>query len=134
METYSSWELVPEHLKTRTALKQLGLKPKRGQKPIAVKTHWHWKTPDYDLYDMRECVPNVVSEKQKAALKKAQAASLKKRTCTRCGWVEELSAHYRGKWYVRNGLCPACREQIERAQRMLAVDDDGVVAPPPEER
>lgn len=89
----------------------MGLKLAHGQKPVAVKTHWNYKIPDYDLYEIAEAVPNVVSEKQKAALEKAKAASLAKRTCTRCGWVEDLSRNYRSKWYIRGGLCPACWEE-----------------------
>jgi DNA polymerase III subunit epsilon len=103
---------VPEYLKTRTALKKMGLKPKRGAQPVAVKTHYHWKTPDYALYDMREAVPHVVSDKQKAALEKARAASLQKRTCKQCGWVEDLSRDYRGKIRLEGGYCPECAHQI----------------------
>lgn len=111
MDTYTRWEDVPDHLKTKTALKKMGLKLKRGATPAAVKTHWDYKIPDYDLYNVSEAVPNVVTDKQRAAADKAQQASLVKRTCTGCGYVEELSRHYRGKVYVRAGLCPHCREQ-----------------------
>lgn len=117
VETYTSWDTVPEHLKTRTAIKQAGLKLKRGQKPVAVKTHFHWKTPDYDLYDVRECVPNVVSEKQRAAIEKAKAASLAKRTCTICGQVEELGRDYNGKLTVRDGVCDMCQDEDDRLAR-----------------
>lgn len=110
MQTYSDWKDVPPNLKTKTGLKQLGLKLKRNQQPVAVKTHWDYKVPDYNLYDVSEAVPNVVSDKQKAALAKAQEESLKKRTCTRCGWVEDLSKPYRNKPYISGGLCPHCRE------------------------
>lgn len=130
MDSYGDWKNVPEHLKTRTALKKLGLRPKRGAVPAAVKTHWDYKIPDYELFDMRECEPYTVSDKQKAALQKAQAKSLEARTCVKCGWVEELGRHYRKKQYVRDGLCPHCREQVEHenarqeavewARRMLA--------------
>lgn len=37
---YSNWEQVPEHLKTRTALKKLGLRPKRGQEPVVRPLVW----------------------------------------------------------------------------------------------
>lgn len=114
MDTYSRWEDVPTNLKTKTGLKQMGLKPKRGQQPVAIKTHWDYKIPDYALYDVKEAVPNIVSNKQRAALEKAQQESLKKRTCTQCGWVEDLSRHYRGKWYIQGGLCPPCRERANR--------------------
>lgn len=85
MDTYSDWKDVPANLKTKTALKQMGLKLKRGQQPVAIKTHWDYKIPDYNLYEVSEAVPNVVSDKQRAALEKAKAESLKKRTCTVSG-------------------------------------------------
>lgn len=108
---YSDWKDVPDNLKTKTALKQLGLKLKRGQQPVAVKTHWDYKIPTYNLYEMSEAVPNVVSDKQRAAIEKAKQASLEKRTCTRCGWVEDLSKHYRNKPRISGGLCPNCCEE-----------------------
>lgn len=111
MDNYSDWKDVPANLKTKTGLKQLGLKLKRGQQPVAIKTHWDYKIPDYNLYDSAEAVPNVVSDRQKAAIAKAQEESLKKRTCTRCGWVEELGRNYRNKPYISGGLCPHCREE-----------------------
>ncbi len=114
MDTYSRWEDVPSNLKTKTGLKQMGLKLSRGQQPVAIKTHWDYKIPDYNLYDVAAAVPNIVSDAQREAAKKAQAASLEKRTCTRCGWVEDLSKHYRGKWYIAGGLCPHCRDLADR--------------------
>jgi DNA polymerase-3 subunit epsilon len=113
--TYSRWEDVPANLKTKTAIKALGLKLKRGQQPVAVKTSSYYKTPDYSLYEVSEAVPNVVSDKQRAAVAKAQEESLKKRTCTKCGWVEDLSKNYRNKLYISGGLCPYCREEADRA-------------------
>lgn len=115
MDTFGSWEDVPEHLKTRTSLKKMGLRLARGQKPVAIKTHRDYKIPDYHLYDVREAVPNVVTDAQRAAIDKAKAASLEKRTCLRCGFVEELGRNYRGKAYVVGGLCPDCREDDRHA-------------------
>jgi len=122
-DTYSDWKDVPANLKTKTGLKQMGLKLKHGQKPVAVKTHWDYKIPDYNLYEVSEAVPNVVSDKQKAALAKAQEESLKKRTCTNCGWVEELSKNYRNKPYISGGLCPYCREEADRASDKNAASE-----------
>lgn len=114
MDKYARWEDVPANLKTKSSLKQMGLKLKRGQQPVAMKTHWDYKIPDYNLYEVSEAVPNVVTDKQRAALELAQQKSLEKRTCTQCGWVEDLSRNYRGKQYIQNGLCPHCWEQITR--------------------
>lgn len=115
MEHYTSWDAVPENLKTRTALKKLGLKPKRGAEPAAIKISvWRSRETLYKLYDMRACVPLVVSEAQRAALAKAQEASLKARTCRECDWVEDLSQDYRGKHYLVDGLCPWCADVANR--------------------
>ncbi len=115
MDTYSRWEDVPDTLKTKTSLKKMGLKPARGQKPAAVKTHWDYKIPDYQLYAVADAVPNIVTDAQREAIAKAQEKSLEKRTCTRCGFVEDLSKHYKNKRYVSNGLCPYCWEEDRRA-------------------
>jgi DNA polymerase-3 subunit epsilon len=115
MDTYSRWEDVPDTLKTKTSLKKMGLKLARGQKPVAVKTHWDYKIPDYQLYTVTDAVPNIVTDAQREAIAKAQEKSLEKRTCTRCGFVEDLSKPYRNKRYVSNGLCEYCHEQDKRA-------------------
>lgn len=123
MDTYSRWEDVPDNLKTKTSLKKMGLKLKRGQEPVAVKTHWDYKIPDYHLYNVTEAVPNIVTDAQREAVKKAQEKSLEKRTCTRCGFVEDLSRHYRNKMYVSNGLCERCHDDDRRAgDRVAAVE------------
>lgn len=117
LSTYSRWEDVPDGLKTRTQLGQMGLKPGKEQQPAAIKTHWNYKIPDYDLYDVSLAIPKKpLSEAQKQAIEKAQAASLAARTCRGCGIVEELGQHYRHKLYIRNGYCPRCRERKEHLQ------------------
>jgi DNA polymerase-3 subunit epsilon len=114
LPTYPRWEDVPPHLKTKTGLGDMGLRLSRGQQPAAIKTHWDKKIPDYFLYDVSQAIPKKVSEKQKAAAERARQASLAKRTCQGCGFVEELGRRYRGKWYVKHGYCPGCR----RARRI----------------
>lgn len=110
MDSYSRWEDVPTHLKTKSSLKKMGLKLARNQQPVAIKTHWDYKIPDYSLYDVKDAVPNIVTGKQCAALEKARQKSLEKRTCQQCGWVEDLGRDYHNKWYIKGGLCPTCRE------------------------
>lgn len=124
METYGDWAKVPAHLKTKTGLRDAGLRLAPGQQPVALKTHWDDKIPTYKLYNMHEAVPRKpATPAQLAAIEKAKAASLKARTCTRCGFVEELSRHYRGKVYVRAGLCSACQEDDwHKANQQEAID------------
>lgn len=112
MNVYSDWAKVPPRLKTKTGLRKMGLKLKRGQQPVAIKRSW-WgsKSRDYNLYDRYEAEEIVLSDNQKAAIEKARAASLAKRTCKRCGFVQELGRRYRGKILVEDHLCDNCRWQ-----------------------
>lgn len=120
---YTRWEDVPEHLKTKTQLGKMGLRPGKDQKPVGVKTSRDRKTPERDLFEVSGAVSKrQVSEKQAAALQKAQAASLERRTCRGCGWVEELGRHYRRKVYVRDGYCSGCREEM-RLQEQIVNDE-----------
>lgn len=124
MDKYSNWEDVPDNLKTKTSLGRMGLRLAHGQQPVAIKTSRHYRTPDYALYDVATAVPKKeMSPAQQAALGKAQDASLAARTCQGCGFVEELGRPYRGKWYVKNGHCPACRHlnRIEQAKEGAAM-------------
>lgn len=117
MIEFARWEDVPHTLKTKTQLSEMGLRVAKGQEPTAIKTHWKRSIPDYNLYEVDKAVPKrKPSEAQAAALTKAQAASVERRTCKGCGYVEELGRRYRGKTYVTNGYCPSCRHQqkIER--------------------
>lgn len=116
METYNGWANVPPHLKTKTTLKKEGLRLKRGQQHVAwVETRYGSKRNDYKLYDVNECIPaKPATEKQLEAIEKAKIASLEKRTCKRCGFVEELGRNYRDKWKVdrESGLCPGCQRKL----------------------
>lgn len=137
---YNDWNTVPPHLKTRTSLKKMGLRPRRNQPVAALKESYYRRrlTATYKLYDMNLCVPITVSDAQRAAIEKAKEASLKARTCTGCGWVQELGQDYRGKWYIVDGLCPRCLEREGRkadriaaaiwAKRMLDDLADGTIA------
>ena len=118
LQKYSRWDDIPSNIKTKTSIKQMGLKLKRGQQPVAVKTSSYYKTPDYNLYDVGEAVPNIVTDKQRQAVEKAKQESLKKRTCTRCGWVEELGRDYRRKVHVRNGICDDCADEMIEQSRI----------------
>lgn len=118
---YRSWDDVPAHLKTKTALGRLGLRPAPGQQPEAVKTSRHYKTPDYHLYDMAQAVPKrQMTPEQEAALATAQAASEAARTCRGCGYLQPLNPGRYGR--VRGGYCSRCRQlrEIERAREDAA--------------
>ncbi len=138
MTTYSGWANVPEGLATKTTLKKEGLRLARGQQPVAeVMTQFGSKRNYYKLYDKSLAIAaKPATPAQLAAIEKAKTASLEKRTCQRCGYVEELSRNYRNKIYVRNGACPNCERQyqieddhddaIEWAKAILA-DDKAII-------
>jgi DNA polymerase III subunit epsilon len=101
---YSEWGQVPAHLKTRTALHALRLKPAPGQRPAARKTGGFGP---FDLYDIEQTVPRrAPTAAQLQALEKARAAReqagydrLFGRRCEGCG-----------KWQY-DRLCIDCHRQ-----------------------
>ncbi len=62
VKTYRSWTAIPEHLKTRTQLLKLQLKPAKGQKAAAVIDGAFDR---YRLYDKNRCVPVERKRRQK---------------------------------------------------------------------
>lgn len=86
LPTYSSWEDVPDNLKTKTGLGKIGLKLADGQQRVAVKTHWHYSTPDYDLYEVSQAIPIAPpTPAQLAAMEKARKQANLNSTCAQCG-------------------------------------------------
>lgn len=50
---FSRWSQVPEHLKTKTQLKELGLKPlDESDVQATIKVRQHGSTREFDLYDI----------------------------------------------------------------------------------
>lgn len=117
MNTYKGWDAIPPRLMTKTTLKKEGLRLARGQQHVAyVETRYGKKRNVYKLYDKYDAVPaKPATAKQLEAVEKARLASLEKRTCKGCGYVEELSRNYRNKIRVEGGLCPHCQKEIEIA-------------------
>ncbi|MCB0035049.1 MAG: 3'-5' exonuclease [Anaerolineales bacterium] len=117
LDEFSDWAAVPDHLKTRTGWKRQGRRPVRGAKPHAFKTHWHYNVPTYDLYHFDDTEQYTLSEKQRAAIRKARKASLRARTCTRCGYVANLNEYTWNKGItVYEGFCKYCRQEVYEEQ------------------
>jgi len=117
---YTRWEDVPDSIKTKTQLGKLGLRPRKDQKPVAIKVGWKRSIPDYELFQVSEAIPKrQMSEAQAAALEKAKAASVERRTCKGCGFVEELGRRYRGKIRVVDGHCSDCRHLLRLEEDRL---------------
>lgn len=135
MEEYNRWANVPKNLKTRNQLKEAGLRPARGQEPVAIfgSPYGDWK-----LYDIDQAVPRQpANEKRQAQLAAAREKADRLRTCTgfgkHCG--EYLSYEDYGHRKKRHNkpdgwqyVCRFCRERqaaSEWARDVLA--DPGAV-------
>lgn len=101
--TYRRWTEVPETLKTKTQLRQAGLRPARSQAPVAT-----FDSPygDWKLYDISQAVPRKPASPELAArLAAAREKVDRLRTCRHCG--EMLSLDEYGDWKrrrIRTGL------------------------------
>lgn len=116
MDTYTTWENVPENLKTKTQLEKQGMRLAPGQKSVAIKTGGYGP---YKLYDINSAIPKrELTEAQRIAaaanLEKARAAL----HCVDCG-----------RYSLRlddNGRCRGCRDhyrmkqESRRASEMLS--------------
>lgn len=84
METYTAWDNVPTHLKTKTQLSKKGLRLGKSQKPVAIFNSIYYKD-EYWLYSTEDAAPKrKLTEAQLIALEKNR---LKARTCNMCGNV-----------------------------------------------
>lgn len=121
MDKYRNWDDVPDNLATKTQLSKLGLKPAKGQQPVAIKTGGY---DTYDLYDTNLAVPKrKISEAQAAALALARIKAMTATCCNR--FVNDIN------WKYKNtGMCEACYwEYKERQhQRFLDASRDDAIA------
>lgn len=110
-QTYTRWADVPDNLKTKTQLREAGLRPARNQQPAAMfdSRHGDWK-----LYDITQAVPvRVATEAQKAALEAGRLKADKLRHCgSRYGCYDYLSLEDYGDW-KRGRIRAALRERGE---------------------
>lgn len=113
---YTRWEDIPPHLQTRTQLAGQGLRPARGQSPVATMRNQLRSAQPYALYDVGQAVPKrPATPAQRAALAVAREKAYAQRsygTCPRCGdtevWRDDLA-----RW----GQCGRCAEAEEAALR-----------------
>lgn len=113
MNQYSKWEEVPDTLATKTKLNEMGLKPAKDQRPVAIKRGWK-SYPDYDLYEIALAVPKrKLTEAQAQAL---EAARKKAMTTTCCGRLTNTI-----NWREHGDMCWRCweAEQERRHQEFL---------------
>lgn len=110
MEEYKSWDDVPKHLATKTQLNKMGLKPAKGQKPVATKRGYEV----YALYDQNEAVAKrKLTEAQAAALAAARRKAMTTTCCNR--YVGTIN------WREKDDMCPRCwyAEQERRHEARL---------------
>jgi len=110
MQTYPWFDQVPEHLKTRRQLADLGLRPGG---PVGAQVVWRRGKAHADLYDKNAALPKrEMTDAQRAALEKAQE---KRRTCRRCGTVFSFVLGY-------DFDCPECFRRMLVRDRQAAVE------------
>lgn len=79
---YTDWDNIPEHLKTKTQLGRLKLRPAEGQEEVAYMVN-HYRRQTWSLYDMAHAIPKrPATPAQLAALEKARSTVY---TCDECG-------------------------------------------------
>ncbi len=106
IDEYTAWADVPANLKTKTQLSKEGMKPAKGQVPVAQFCSYYYgkrRPRYYDLYDIAQAAAKrTMTPAQKEALQKARAAATASRTCTKCGRVVGR------KRDLDDGLCEWC--------------------------
>jgi len=113
LPTYPWFDVVPQNLKTRNQLAELGLRPGG---PVVAQVVWHRGDRWANLYDVYAAKPkHAPTEAQRAALAKAQE---KRRTCPACGTVLPFVLPWR---FSPERDCPACHERMVEADRADAV-------------
>lgn len=120
MDKYRNWDDVPDNLATKTQLSKLGLKPAKGQEPVAIKTGGY---DNYDLYDVSQAVPKrKITEAQAAALEQARIKAMTTTCCNR--FVNDIN------WKYKNtGMCEACYWEYKERQQQRFLDasrDDAI--------
>ena len=110
MIEYKSWSTIPATLATKAALRKRGLKPAKGQQPVARKVGGY---QPYDLYLVVYATPiRKTSEAQLATLTKARSL-VGTALCRRCSkrFDDEL---------IDRGICWGCRERDHDEMRAEA--------------
>lgn len=116
MDTYTTWESVPDHLATKTQLGKEGLKLAPGQKRVARKTGGYGP---YNLYDKRTAVPK--RKLSQAQIEAARANLVKAREALRC-----VDCGIYGERLNHDGRCPPCQhwhwiaQESDQARRELS--------------
>jgi len=102
---YKKWELIPDHLKTKTQLRGMRLRPIG-----AVRAKVRGRDGYYDLYDQNETKPmRQASEKQKAAL----AAGRELAGTTICPVCKE---RVDSRMIAKHGICWACDDRMRQEE------------------
>jgi DNA polymerase-3 subunit epsilon len=109
LPTYPWFDQVPDHLKTRRQLAELGLRPGG---PIVAQVVWRKGKVHADLYDRHVAKPKkVMTPAQAAALEKARDVQ---RTCPNCKTVMSFTLPWR--WDPWRD-CPVCVPASRAADR-----------------
>lgn len=108
MNKYTDWKYVPENLKTKSALKELRLKPTGEAKAIKISYNKR-KNKEYLLFDINETIS--IGEKNPNRIMgsiKGRETFIKNRTCKICNLVG-----YDDKKPYKDNICPICTNKME---------------------
>jgi DNA polymerase-3 subunit epsilon len=112
LPTYPWFDQVPEHLKTRRQLAELGLRPGGS---VVAQVVWRRGKAHADLYDLNAAKPKrEMTPAQAQALEKAREAQ---RTCPNCKTVLPFTLPWR--WDPWRD-CPVCEPASRAADRAEA--------------
>lgn len=138
---YTAWAKVPEELKTKTGLRELGLKPAKGQRPAALFRNI-FNDNLYPLYEVSQAVARPpVSEAALARLEAARTKMTRLRYCDICDG-DSLSLGDYGRLKARGGLvadaegnpntqyrCRFCQDRLEASRwaREVLADERAII-------
>ena len=119
MDEYTAWAKVPENLKTKTQLKEMGLRPAPDQAAAAQFCSYirgKSRPSYYDLYDLNQAQTRPqASPAQLAALLKARSELERRRTCQRCGVMSSRPLRH----WPHCGWCSDHLTAVEWAKTVL---------------
>lgn len=123
---YTAWAKVPDHLKTKTQLNELGKKPAKNQTPEAhFCSYYNGKRRPryYPLYNINHAIEKrKPTPKQLQNLAKARAEAKRRRTCQRCQTTYS-------KPLTNFPLCMFCFDHIESIQwaKQVLADPNAII-------
>lgn len=104
------WKSVPNHLKCKAHLNEMGLSP-TGE-PVAEVWNSHQWVSLYDIKETRQKRKPTVQQLE--ALERGRKKSLANKTCKECGYIVQK----KNEW-IEDGICSHCIKQSEFDKQLI---------------